>query len=152
MNHSYCTIKAQIYRSASWYSTESNLFNVWSPGVIGGHNKVKHFYVCFNGGNLWKSFQKPREPKKVQIYWQDDLMAIKKSNVACVYRRNINQYDSGERCGLWASCFISCPICLSVFGFWTIQVHLNQAPIPIGIFPKKKKYVCYMYTLLDFIK
>jgi hypothetical protein len=33
-------------------------------------------------------------------------MAIKKSNVACVHRRNISQYDSGERCGPWASCFI----------------------------------------------
>jgi hypothetical protein len=31
-------------------------------------------------------------------------MAIKKSNVACVHRRNISQYDSGERCGPWASC------------------------------------------------
>jgi hypothetical protein len=33
-------------------------------------------------------------------------MAIKKRNVACVHRRNISQYDSGERCGPWASCFI----------------------------------------------
>jgi hypothetical protein len=32
-------------------------------------------------------------------------MAIKKINVACVHRRNISQYDSGERCGPWASCF-----------------------------------------------
>jgi hypothetical protein len=103
MNHS--TIKAQIYMSASWYSTESILFNSCSPGVIGGHNRVKHFYICFNGGNLWKSFQKPTEPKKFQIYWQGDLMAIKKSNVACVHRRDISQYDSGERCGPWASCF-----------------------------------------------
>jgi hypothetical protein len=31
-------------------------------------------------------------------------MAIKKSNFACVYMRNISQYDSGERCGPWASC------------------------------------------------
>jgi hypothetical protein len=30
-------------------------------------------------------------------------MAIKKSNFACVYMRNISQYDSGERCGPWAS-------------------------------------------------
>jgi hypothetical protein len=45
--------------------------------------------------------------KKVQIYWQDDLMAIKKNNVASVHRRNISQYDSGERCGPWASCLIS---------------------------------------------
>jgi hypothetical protein len=34
-------------------------------------------------------------------------MAIKKSNVACVHWRNITQYDSGERCGPWASCLIS---------------------------------------------
>jgi hypothetical protein len=88
--------------SASWYSAESFFFlNLWSPGVIGGHNRVKHF---FNGENLWKSFQKPTEPKKVQIHWQGYLMAIKKSNIACVHRRNISQYDSGERCGPWASC------------------------------------------------
>jgi hypothetical protein len=104
MNHS--TIKTKIYMSlsASWYSAESILFNLWSPGVIGGHNRVEHFYICFNGENLWKSFQKPTVPKNVQIYWQGDLMAIKKSNVACVHRRNISQYDSGERCGPWASC------------------------------------------------
>jgi hypothetical protein len=33
-------------------------------------------------------------------------MAIKKSNIACVHRRNISQYDSGERCGPWASCWV----------------------------------------------
>jgi hypothetical protein len=38
------------------------------------------------------------------IYRQCDLMAIKKSNVACVHRRNINQNDAGERCCPWASC------------------------------------------------
>jgi hypothetical protein len=43
---------------------------------------------------------------KKEIYWQCDLMAINKSNVACVHRRNISQYDSGERCGPWASCFV----------------------------------------------
>jgi hypothetical protein len=41
---------------------------------------------------------------KKEIYWQCDLMAIKKSNAACVHRRNISQYDSGEQCGPWASC------------------------------------------------
>jgi hypothetical protein len=41
---------------------------------------------------------------KKEIYWQCDLMAMKKSNVACVHRRTISQYDSGERCGPWASC------------------------------------------------
>jgi hypothetical protein len=41
---------------------------------------------------------------KKEIYLQCDLMAIKKSNLACVHRRNISQYDSGERSGPWASC------------------------------------------------
>jgi hypothetical protein len=41
---------------------------------------------------------------KKEIYWQCDLMAIKKNNIAYVHRRNISQYDSGERCGPWASC------------------------------------------------
>jgi hypothetical protein len=49
-------------------------------------------------------FKNPQSLKKVQIYWQGDLMAIKKSYVACVHRRTISQYDSGERCGPWASC------------------------------------------------
>jgi hypothetical protein len=60
---------------------------------------------------MGKSFEnlvkKPTEPKKVQIYWQADLMAITKSNVACVHRQNVNQYDSGERCDPWTSCFPS---------------------------------------------
>jgi hypothetical protein len=33
-------------------------------------------------------------------------MAIKKSNFACVYMRNLSQYDSGERCGSWVSSLI----------------------------------------------
>jgi hypothetical protein len=49
--------------------------------------------------------QETTEPKKVQIYLQGDLMAIKKSNFACVYMPNISQYDPGERCGSWASYF-----------------------------------------------
>jgi hypothetical protein len=97
-------LKNEIYMSASWYSAASILFNLWSPWVLGGHNRVKHFYICFNGENLWKSFQKPTEPKRVQIYWQGDLMAIKKINIACVHRRNISQYDLCERCGPWVSC------------------------------------------------
>jgi hypothetical protein len=64
MNHS--TIKAQIYTSDLLYS--AILFNSWSLGVMRGHNRVKHFYICFNG----------------------------KSNFACVYVQNISQYDSGE--------------------------------------------------------
>jgi hypothetical protein len=51
--------------------------------------RISHIYM--------KAFKK-------EIYWQCDLMAIKKSNVACVHRRNISQYDSGERCDPWASC------------------------------------------------
>jgi hypothetical protein len=50
-------------------------------------------------------FKKPLSQKKVQIYLQGDLIAIKKSNFVCVYMRNISQYNSGERCGPWASCF-----------------------------------------------
>jgi hypothetical protein len=34
---------------------------------------VKHFYICFNGENLQKSFQETTEPKKVQIYLYGDL-------------------------------------------------------------------------------
>jgi hypothetical protein len=30
-------------------------------------------------------FKNPQSQTKVQIYWQGDLMAIKKSNVACVF-------------------------------------------------------------------
>jgi hypothetical protein len=32
-------------------------------------------------------FKNPQSEKKVKIYWQDDLMAIKKNNVACVHRQ-----------------------------------------------------------------
>jgi hypothetical protein len=31
-------------------------------------------------------------------------MTMEKKKVACVHRQNISQYDSGERCGPWASC------------------------------------------------
>jgi hypothetical protein len=77
INHSY--IKAQIYVSASWYSAESILFNSLSPGVMRGHDSVKHLYIYFSWENLWKSLQDT-------MYWalQGDLMAIKKSNFACV--------------------------------------------------------------------
>jgi hypothetical protein len=43
---------------------------------------------------------------KKEIYWQCDLMAIKKSYIACVHWQTISQYDSGERCGPWASCLV----------------------------------------------
>jgi hypothetical protein len=35
-------------------------------------------------------FKNPQSQKKIQIYWQGDLMAIKKSTVACVHKRNIS--------------------------------------------------------------
>ena len=77
----------------------------------GVHNRVKHIYICLNGENLWKSHQDTTELKKFK-YLQGDLMAIKKSNFACVYMQNISQYDSGERCGPWASCFITHNLCI----------------------------------------
>jgi hypothetical protein len=43
-----------MYTSASWYSAESILFNSWSPRKMWGATMVKHFYICFNGENLWK--------------------------------------------------------------------------------------------------
>jgi hypothetical protein len=57
-------------------------------------------------------FKKPLTQKSSNLL-QGDLMqshgqgvagaTVKKSNFACVYMGNINQYDSGERCGPWAS-------------------------------------------------
>jgi hypothetical protein len=82
--------------SVSGYSAESILFNLWSQGVIGGHNRVKHFYICFNGGNLFENLFKNPKSQKKKFKFTGDLMAIKKSNVACVHRQNISQYDSGE--------------------------------------------------------
>jgi hypothetical protein len=34
------------------YHTSSIVFNSWSLGVMRGHNRVKHFYICFNGESL----------------------------------------------------------------------------------------------------
>jgi hypothetical protein len=51
------------------------------PGVIGAHKGGKHFYICFDGKIFENLFKKPHS-QKVQIYWQGDLMAIKKSNFA----------------------------------------------------------------------
>jgi hypothetical protein len=70
MNHS--TIKPQIYTSACLYSAESILFNSWSLGVMRGHNRVKHFYICFNGESLYNSLQETTEPNQFKI--QGDLM------------------------------------------------------------------------------
>jgi hypothetical protein len=76
-----------------------------------------------------------------EIYWQCDLMTIKKSNVACVHRRNISQYDSGERCGPWASCYLKeisgtsllILIKLSTYHPWLnkIQNGSNKGPDPL---------------------
>jgi hypothetical protein len=133
--------------NASWYGAESILFNLWSPVVLGGHNRVKYFYICFDGENLWKSFQKPTEPKtKVQIYWQGDLMAIKKSNVACVHRQNISQYDSGERCCPWASCFHFIRICICPpLPLFMIYVHYDPC-LQCCIFTPRTRYTWPIYS------
>jgi hypothetical protein len=62
---------------------------------------------------------------------QGDLMAIKKSNFACVYMRNISQYDSGERCGPWASCsmFLSCD-----FNYYFQILHRLIIPVNVYLF------------------
>jgi hypothetical protein len=57
------------------------LYKPWSPGVGRGHKREKIFFS--------------RTSKPISI----------KLNFACVYVQNISQYDSGERCGPWASCF-----------------------------------------------
>jgi hypothetical protein len=72
MNHS--TIKTQIYSSASWYSAESILFNLWSSGVIGGHNRENISTSASMGEIFENPFKKPQSQKKVQIYWQGDLL------------------------------------------------------------------------------
>jgi hypothetical protein len=97
MNHS--AIKAQIYTSASWYKAESILFNSWLWG--------KTYLHLLQWGKSLKISSRNHWAKKVQIYLQGDLMAMMKSNFACVYMRNSSQYDSGERCGLWASCYLA---------------------------------------------
>jgi hypothetical protein len=38
------------------------------------HSRVKHFYICLNGENLWKTFQETNNSKQDQIYLQSDLM------------------------------------------------------------------------------
>ena len=49
----------------------------------------------FTSASMGKIFE-TTEPKKVPIYWQADLMVIKKSNFVCVNRQNISQFDSCE--------------------------------------------------------
>jgi hypothetical protein len=50
-----------------------------------GHNKVEHFYMCFNGKIFENLFEETTEPKKVQIYLQGDLMVIKKKVTLYVF-------------------------------------------------------------------
>jgi hypothetical protein len=73
-------------------------------------NLCYHMYKCncndCNNGHRARIGHIYMKALKKEIYWQYDLMAIKKSNVACIHRRNISQYDSGERCGPWVSCCI----------------------------------------------
>jgi hypothetical protein len=90
MNHSI--IKAQIYMSASWYSAKSVLFNSWSPKKIWGSTMVKHFYICFNGESLWKSFKETTSPKQFKFTCKVIFCRIKllkswsrSNNFACVY-------------------------------------------------------------------
>jgi hypothetical protein len=78
-----------------------------------GHNRVKHQW-----GKSLKISSRNHWAKTVQIYLQGNLMqnqvdtvvkgmVPEKRNFACVYVQNISQYDSGERCGPWASCSLS---------------------------------------------
>jgi hypothetical protein len=66
-------------------------------------------------GKIFENLFKIPPSQKVQIYLQSDLIAIKKSNFACIYMQNISQYDSGGRCGPWASCFNGLPPTLRKF-------------------------------------
>jgi hypothetical protein len=43
------------------------------PGVGRGHNRVKNFYICFNGKSL-KIFSRNHFAKKVQIYFKAYLV------------------------------------------------------------------------------
>jgi hypothetical protein len=47
---------------------------------------------------------------------------MKKSNVACVHRRNISRYDSGEQCGPWASCLFCMSEAYIFFKTHSVQV------------------------------
>jgi hypothetical protein len=64
---------------------------------------------------------------KKEINWQCDQMAMKKSNITCIHRRNISRYDSGERCGPWASCYFTVYVArrLIVYHFDEILVAPN---------------------------
>jgi hypothetical protein len=75
------------------------------PGGYGGCTIGWNIFTSASMGKIFENLIKIRttELKKFK-YLQGDLMAIKESNFECVYMRNISQYDSGERCGPWASC------------------------------------------------
>jgi hypothetical protein len=88
-------------------------------------------------------------------------MAIKKINVACVHRRNISQYDSGERCGPWASCLISfiylfiycsirrngwtgCKQCMAAPKHGVISIFLHCSLPPFLISMQTHVYLCFI--------
>ena len=60
---------------------------------------------------------------KKEIYRQCDIMAIKKSNVACVHRWNITQYDSSDRSGP----LVQNRTFLFVHVFWKFKYPVSQS-------------------------
>jgi hypothetical protein len=75
-------------------------------------------------------------------------MAIKKSNVACVHRRNISQYDSGEQCGPWASCFRRFSIEFTLYRVWGITLSINKLEfsLPDGTVPRLTKLASWFWS------
>jgi hypothetical protein len=87
-----------------------------------GNNRVKHIYI-FTSVSMGKIFENIFEKQLTPIIsnlltrwsnaesscWSHGPGAvgskIKKSNFACVYMGNVSQFDSGERCGPWVSCW-----------------------------------------------
>jgi hypothetical protein len=102
--------RAHIYMKAFWCNVDSSLYKPWSPGVGRGHNRENHISMCLH----WKKIFYSRTSKPISI----------KLNFACVYVQNISQYDSGERCGPWASCLImawgGCKV-----STWTVSQYIN---------------------------
>jgi hypothetical protein len=122
-NYIYIYIEKKIFFSrTSWPITiKLGINHSWVQGILNCSNKgpgplqrADNKKKCKNGMGSFKNLLQNHWARlghiymkafKKQIYWQCDLMAIKKSNVACVHRQNISQYDSGEWCGPWAYCF-----------------------------------------------
>jgi hypothetical protein len=109
-----------------------------------GDNRVKHIYICLNGGKSLKISSRYQWAKKVQIYLQGDLMAIKKSSFACVYMRNISQFDSGERCGPWASC---CQFPIPYFFGGSIRFHKKIAYPKIVFYERVRGLSFWLCTI-----